>query len=310
MRRSLLLSLVLVLACLPAAADARPANVIIGLGDQHAQMFKDPAWQRLGLRYTRYFIRYDAMSQPKALASADAFVKAARTAKVRVLLHISTDDFTRKQALLPSVTRYRATVGPLIAHFRALGVTEFGAWNEANNQSQPTYRSPARAAQFYVAMRSMCKGCTIVALDALDQGGVAAYIGAWFKALPASLRTAKMIVGIHNYADVNRFRTKGTKGIIAAVRARNPNSVFWLTETGGLARFDPSFPCDLNRQKRATDQLFRLVRTFDAALERAYLYNWRGTGCEGFDSGLVNADGSLRPAYRAFRTGLAGARRR
>ena len=50
-------------------------------------------------------------------------------------------------------------------------MTEWGSWNEANHKTQPTSKSPRSAAQFYGQMRKLCTGCTIVALDVLDQQG-------------------------------------------------------------------------------------------------------------------------------------------
>ena len=61
-------------------------------------------------------------------------------------------------AMLPSVAQYKSKVGRLVTYFRGLGVREFGTWNEANHASQPTYRSPTRAAQFFREMYRMVKG--------------------------------------------------------------------------------------------------------------------------------------------------------
>ncbi len=309
MQRLFLMALAVLLLSAPAAAQARTANVIVGIGDQQATTFTDTHWQALHVRYTRYFVRYDAISTPYALAQADAYMAAAKAANVHVLLHFSTNNYGRKKAKLPSVAAYKSKVGALVKRYKKLGVKDFGVWNEANNQTEPTYRSPSRAAQFYLALRKLCSGCNIVALDVLDQPGVGTYISKFFAALPSSSRSSKLIVGIHDYGDVNRFRTKGTKAIITATRKRDRRARFWLTETGGLAQFKPNFPCNLSRQKRATDQMFKLIKGFDKDLERAYSFNWHGTDCTGFDAGLINSDGTTRPAYTAFKTGLKGVRR-
>ena len=62
--------------------------------------------------------------------------------------------------------------------------------NEANHDSQPTWNNPRRAAQFFLAFRSMCRGCKIVALDVLDQRGVDRYINRFFAALGSRKRLA------------------------------------------------------------------------------------------------------------------------
>jgi hypothetical protein len=47
-------------------------------------------------------------------------------------------------------------------------------------------------------------------------------------------------------------------------------------------------------------QTFKVARTFDAEITRLYLYNWTGNSCQGFDTGLTRADGSLREGYSSM----------
>ncbi len=192
-------------------------------------------------------------------------------------------------------------------HYRKLGVREWGAWNEANHKTQPTWKSPKRAAQYFKAMRSLCKGCTIVALDALDQAGVTRYIQRFYAALGRSYaRRFARIVGIHNYSDTNRasHHGRGTKTIIRAVRHYNRRTQFWLTETGGVVNFGRSFPCNENRAASSVARMFQLARSNRRYIKRLYVYNWTGASCNGFDTGLTRADGSLRPAYNTLRSYL------
>ena len=62
------------------------------------------------------------------------------------------------------------------------------------------------------------------------------------------------IWGLHNYSETNRFEDNGTKAILADIPGQ-----LWLTETGGLAEFKPSFPYSLSRQARATGYMFSLA---------------------------------------------------
>jgi len=287
----------------PAAART---NIAVGLGDQNASMFTAPAYKALGLRKTRYFIGWDAASRPAELARATAFVRAARAARVKVLMHISDPDLRRNKGRLPSVRQYRRSVGRLVRRFRRLGVSEWGVWNEANHDSQATFRNPRRAAQFFGAMRSICRGCTIVALDVLDQPGATGYVRRWYAALPRSQRRFATIVGLHNYSDTNRKRSTGTARIISEIRRRDSTrTAIWLTETGGVVAFGGSFPCD---EKRAADRvayMFVLAAKFRRDVKRLYGYNWQGTDCTSrFDAGLVRLDGTPRPSYDAFARGL------
>jgi hypothetical protein len=198
-----------------------------------------------------------------------------------------------------------------------VGVREWGVWNEANHKSQPTSKNPKRAADFYKAFKGMCKSCKIVALDVLDQAGVERYIARWFKAAGPSGRSAK-IIGIHNYSQVNRRitakkasnRYPGTARIIKAVRKKNKKAKFWYTETGGLASFGTAFKCNKRRQASRTKFMFDMIKTYDKDVERLYSYNWFGTGnggCDGFDAGLVESTGKVRPAYSTFKKGLKNA---
>jgi hypothetical protein len=284
----------------PAAADAR-TNVRIGIGDQNASMFAHPDFKAAKIKRVRYFIRWDAMRKPSDLAAADAYVAAARRAKVSVLMHISSDNLVRKRAKLPKLSRYKSDVRRLVKRYRAKGVKEWGARNEANHDSQATYRSPKRAADEFKIVRSACKGCTIIALDVLDQAGATRYMQRFYKALGSSRRYAK-VVGIHNYSDVNRKRTKGTKAIIKMAKRYNKRSQFWLTETGGVVNFGRSFPYNERRAASRLKYLFTTTKRMRRDIKRVYVYNWTGAprGAR-FDAGLTNSDGSARPAMKVFK---------
>jgi hypothetical protein len=308
---------VLGLLALPSAASAAKINVAVGVGDQSPKMFDDANWKALNLKKTRYFIEWNAADQPGELAEADRFVDAARAHGVKVLMHVSTDDINAvPRSSLPTVAQYKAKVGELVRRYRARGVTEWGAWNEANHKSQPTARNPKRAAQFYTTLKSMCSGCKIVALDVLDQAGVEGYIARWMKAAGSAGRKAR-IIGIHNYSQVNRRITErnasnrypGTARIIKAVRKRNTVAKFWYTETGGVAQFGSGFPCDTSRQASRTKFMFTMLKTYDKNIERLYSYNWFGNGCSGFDAGLVEANGKTRSAYATFKNALKSTQR-
>jgi hypothetical protein len=296
-----LLALLALALALPAAAGAK-THVQVGLGDQQPLMFADKNFRALKIKKVRYFIRWDAIRKKSALAAADAYVDAARGARQRVLLHVSTNDLRKKRAKLPSVRAYKRDVGRLVRHFRARGVREFGVWNEANHYSQPTYRNAKRAAQYYRAMRGFCRGCTIVALDVLDQRGVAGYVNRWYRALPRGYRSRRLIVGIHNYSDTNRHRSRGTQSIITTVRRNNRRARFWLTETGGVVNFGRAFKCSTRRAARSISYMFKLAKRFDRYVERLYAYNWTGADCRGFDAGLVSHTGKIRPGYRTFKS--------
>ncbi len=318
-RLSLLPLLVLALLAVPASASA--VNIRVGIGDQSPAMFANPNYKALNLKITRYFIEWDAVTEPEEIAKADRFVAAAKASGVKVLMHISVADIKASAPKLPSVTAYRKRVGALIRRYKPMGVTEWGAWNEANHKTQPTSKSPAAAAKFYIQMRKLCTGCTIVALDVLDQRGVESYITRFFKAAGRSESARVRVVGIHNYSEVNRrigLKAKysntypGTLRIIKAVQKSNRKAKFWYTETGGLTKQGTAFPCSDSRAANRTQYMFTLAKRYQRYIRRLYTYNWTPSAvCEEseFDGGLVNVDGSLRPAYAVFKRQLSSYRR-
>jgi hypothetical protein len=297
------------LIVLPGAAQAR-TSVRVGVGDQQASIFDQPAFQRAKFKRVRYFVAWNVMDNAGARLAARAFVQRARRDGFSVLLHVSSDNLEIKKAKLPSVAQYKSKVGRLVTYFRGLGVREFGTWNEANHASQPTYRSPTRAAQFFREMYRMVKGhcssCAVVALDVLDQTGVERYMRTWYRALSATYRRRATVVGIHNYGDVNRVRTTFTRSIIRQAHKYNRGTRFWFTETGGIVKFGRSFPCSTSRAASRLKNMFKLARTYHSSgVERAYVYNWTGAGCDArFDAGLTAPDGATRAGYTVLRQQL------
>jgi hypothetical protein len=307
------------LLAVPAAASAARTNVAVGIGDQAPEMFDQKNFKALKVKKVRYFIRWNAIDDPAQLGAADAYVARAKASGTRVLMHISTDVLVRavdakrlkvKAAKLPSVKQYKRKVGALVRRYGGKQL-DWGVWNEANHDTQPTYKSPKRAAQFFLAMRSMCKGCTIVALDVLDQAGVNRYIDRFYGALGKKKGLAKL-VGIHNYSDTNRRRSTGTQLILRTVKRHNRRADFWLTETGGIAKFGRQFPCSSKkpgkaekRQANAVKYMFTLTRKFRRDIKRLYVYNYTGADCKTrFDAGLVRSNGKPRPAYKVVKNAL------
>ncbi len=320
MRRRSLLILAAALASLAAVPASAPAkiNVSVGIGEQGEQALTSPAFRALKFKKLRYFVRWDAIDDPGTMANAERYVTTARATGARVLVHISTNNFTIKQAKLPSVKQFRAKVGPLVRRMRALGVREFGVWNEANHASQPTYKNPRRAAQFFLQMRNrLCRGCRLVALDLLDQKGVDRYIKRFYKALGRRNWRKAKIVGLHNYSDTNRYRDRGTRLMLRTVKRFNRRTQFWLTETGGVVKFGKSFRCSPSKPRRAEKRaaralrhMFRLTKRFRRDIKRLYIYNFTGEDCRTrFDAGLTRRDGTPRPGYRVVKKQLGKFRR-
>jgi hypothetical protein len=111
--------------------------------------------------------------------------------------------------------------------------------------------------------------------------------------------------GLHNYGDVNRKRTTYTKRMLKSVPGE-----LWLTETGGIVKLLPSFKRSTSRAKARTTGMFKLVNRYDtrrrgmrSKITRLFVYSFFGADPSArFDAGLVNPDGSPRPAFSVFKS--------
>lgn len=316
MPRRFLLEAVLLIAlasCLLSASAEARIPIRVGMGDQQVAMFDQPAFQKAKFKRVRYVLRYNALDDVAQTAQARAYVLAARAQGISVLLHLNTDDFRSRRGHLPTVSEYRSQARRIVAYFRKLGVREFGAWNEANHTSQPTYRSPTRAADYfremYRAVKAECRSCGVIALDVLDQTGVDRYMRSFYRHLSPTYRRRATIVGIHNYGDVNRRRPHPYTGtMIRQARHYNSRTRFWITETGGIVKLGSSFPCNQTRSAHRLSTMFSLANRYRrSGVERLYPFSWTGLSCSArFDAGLTNPDGSVRPGYRYLRLKLSG----
>ena len=292
-RRLCLTLLAFLVLAAPAAAKAR----VVGIGDQHPEMFSDPAFTALGVKHSRYLLAWDWYRSKRTIAATDWWMSAARGAGVKPLVAFTRNWRPNGQYKLPALKLYRASFRAFRARYP--DVTDFSAWNEANHTAQPTANKPKAAARYFNAMRRACRSCRIVAADVLD--GVDAV--AWIKRFKRYAPKAR-IWGLHNYKDANDA-TNTTKTLLKAVRGQ-----VWLTETGGILRLKPQ-PGSRGDGRRSTQakQAAAVKRVYKIAaasrrITRIYFYEWQAQPKNRWDSAFLNADGTLRPAYHALKRGL------
>jgi len=295
----LLAALAALVLCAPASANYR-----VGLSEQSAATFDQPLWQGLKLKRVRYVVPWDFYKGDGA-AEAATFMNAARAHNQDVLVMFTArrgcftnGKYSKSSACrAPSKSAYTTAFKKFKAAYP--WVKTYAPWNEANHVSQPTSKNPKRAADYYAAMRANCKGCKILGADVLDQSNVKTWLRAFIKYSKNKAR----IWGLHNYKDVNRKQSKGLTNVLKTV----PGEV-WLTETGGITTLESSgFKTSPSRAASATKYLFQLADKYDSKkkgykskVTRIYVYRWWGEPGGRFDSGLVNPDGSPRPAYAQF----------
>jgi hypothetical protein len=296
----------IVLAALAALVLAAPAsaNYRVGISEQDARTFDQPLWQNLKLKRVRYIVPWDYY-KGDGRAEAATFLNAARARNQDVLVMFTArrgcyvrGKYSRSSACrAPSKSAFTKAFKTFKRDFP--WVKTYAPWNEANHVSQPTAKSPKRAADYYAVLRANCRGCKILAADVLDQSNVRT----WLKSFIKYSKNKGRVWGLHNYKDVNRKQSKGLQNVLKTV----PGEV-WLTETGGITKFETSgFKRSPSRAASATKYMFQLADKWDtrrkgykSKITRIYVYRWWGEPEGTFDSGLVNPDGSKRPAYDQF----------
>jgi hypothetical protein len=285
-------ALVAALALTPTASAS--ATLRIGIGEQHPQIFTDEAFPQLGIREVRYIASYDALNHEAERVELDTYLRAAGAAHVRVLLGFGHSRNPRLAHKAPSVKRFEREFRKFRARYP--WIRDYLTWNEANHCSQPTCNNPRRAAQYYLALRKHCKRCRIVAADLLDGSKVAR----WAKAFQKAVGKRRVIWGLHNYIDANRFRTRGTKALLRAVKGD-----VWFTETGGIVRKTNNsgvrLPQSTRHAAKATKFVFKLA-ALSNRVKRVYFYHWSPAPAPDatWDSALVDRHDRPRPAYEVL----------
>jgi hypothetical protein len=303
MLRSPLIPLLVVALVASPAADARYG---VGVGEQSAAMFATPAWQDLGVRHVRYLVPWDWATSPGQQAEVDAYMTAARADAQRVLVTFTARRgcfdgrrYARSAACrAPGTRAYRAAVRAFDDRYP--WVRAYAAWNEVNHISQPTFARPGLAVRYYRVLRRerRGRGFRVMAADVLDTANMHRYLRAFLRRAPGRPR----LWGLHNYGDVNDRTSADTRRMLRTV----PGEV-WLTETNGIVKFgdSPQYRYSEDRAARATRWMFRLADRYDtrrrglrSSIARLFVYRWFGapSGAQ-FDAGIVDPDGTPRPAY-------------
>jgi hypothetical protein len=308
------------LACIAAAAvlagcglaatpEKSDAAVLVGVGEQDAAMFTDPLFTQLEIKRARYFPSWDVALPARAEEAGwlDQWLDGARADGVEPLISFNVNLGSRcptSRCKLPTVAQYTKAFKAF--RLKWPDVTVISPWNEANHRSQPTFKNPKRAAQFYNVVRKNCSVCTIVAADVIDEVNMER----WLKVFKKTAKKPR-IWGLHNYRDTNKRkgqRLGGTKRLLKAVKGQ-----VWLTETGGIVKFvlpngHTLFKKSESRANTATKRMFDLAKRYRSRIKRLYIYHWKQSSTDNrFDAGLVRLDGTPRASYFTVRSRLATA---
>jgi Glycosyl hydrolase catalytic core len=294
MRRVLIAAAAAVLLA-AAPANASSARATVGISDQEAGTYLDPLLAWTSIAQARVILPWDVALRADA-SRFDRVLETANRTYMNILVsfeHRSFEDCAGGPCYLPTRDAYRLA----FAAFRQRWpyVTTISPWNEANHPSQPTARHPAAAAAYYRQVRQVCPECRVLGAEVVDISN----LRPWLHRFKAALPTAPRLWGLHNYSDVTRRRGTMTRRMLDAV----PGEV-WLTETGGLVRFQSrdgtiQWPYDEQRAARSVEYTFALADDHPR-ITRVYLYNWRAAPWLRWDSGLLSAAGEPRPSFSAL----------
>src|SRR5579872_6295453 len=307
-------ALVLAAGSAVGAGARKPKHVAaatVGIGDEQPTMFSNHAFVALHTKIARYVTPYDVATDHHRndLPRLRQWLAAAAREHIQPLVSFYHSD--RTPTKMPSVAAYTAAIRRFLRAFPQIKLLQ--PWNEANRgfvreRGSGSFASPSarQSAQYYLALRKACPKCTIVGLDVLDSTDIRAtihYIDEFKRDVGRT--NLPSIWGLHNYSDTNRFRSGGTRAVLA-----NTSGQLWLTETGGIVKLAGDFPFSLQRQSRATSYMFSLT-ALSPRITRLYIFQWTGgiTRKERFDAGLTNYYGKPRPAYCVVYEHLRHARR-
>jgi hypothetical protein len=300
----LLTALVLAGCALAGPVERSSAAVVVGIGDQSASTFTDPLFTKLRIKRARFFPPWNVARSSFHRELLDRWLAAAEAADVKPLISFGNSEGSkcpRKPCKLPTLREYTKAFKAFRKRWPE--VREISPWNEANHRSQPTFRQPKRAAQYYNIVRKYCRGCTIVAADVIDERNMER----WLKDFKKVAKKPR-IWGLHNYRDTNKRKNQklgGTQRLLKAVKGK-----VWLTETGGIVRFvlpggKTLFKKSERRANQATKRMFTLAKQYRSRIKRLYVYHWRAPVYSNengrFDAGLIRNDGTARPAYRTVK---------
>jgi hypothetical protein len=305
--RASILALFLLTALLGASLiTSASAKIAVGIGDQNETTFSDQLFKDLKIKRARIIVPYNVAQNSRNRRDFDRWLLAASGAGITPLVHFGAKSGTRcpkRPCALPSVAGYRSAFKAFRRRYP--NIHDIGVFNEANVRSQPTFKNPKRAAQYFNVVRANCHGCRIVAADVLDDPNMVK----WLKTFKKTARGAR-VWGLHNYRDTNPRKGQlfgGTARLLKTVRGQ-----VWLTETGGIVKFKlPNnrtlFKFSESRANTALKRMFHLARKYKSRVKRLYIYNWRAPLAKNrFDAGLLTHEGKARKGYFTVKNNLRG----
>ena len=277
-------------------------NVRVGIAEQKPNVFTDPLFKPLGIRYARRSVGWDTMKYDWQIADVDAWLTAARSAGVTPMISFAKSREASRRRYLPSVAEYRAQ----FAAFRKRWpwVREYAATNESNHPAEMGGTNPKRAMQYWRAMKAECPSCKVAAATLLDFPSNR--LIPWTKAfLKAAGKKKPTLWALHNYVSANRFDEKLIRQLLKVIKGE-----VWITEVGGLVYRKPAvgrvkLTESIPHQTKVTEYVFTRMLKLSPRIKRVYVFHWDAGGSDAsWDSGLVDNQGNPRPALSIVQKAL------
>jgi hypothetical protein len=284
----------LLVAALLGPLVARAGALVIGIGDQTAQMFTDQRFKALGIHYARLSVAWDTLEIRWQRAYLDEWLKDARADGVHPLISFDHSRLKRRTRKLPSPAQLAHEFRVLRARYP--WVKDFAAWNEANFCGEATCHHPALVAAYYRALRNACRSCNILGAELLDMPNMVP----WVRQFDHALGYDPAIWGLHNYLGANRLQIASTRTLLNATHGQ-----IWFTETGGVVSRNNHSPIGFTQSAAhaavVTKFVFTRLVPLSKRITRVYIYQWNGAGSKvSWDSGLIAPNGRTRPAFTPF----------
>lgn len=301
--RTVLLLTLLAAAVTFGGATAAQAKLAVGIADNKVDMFTDPRFTALKVKYVRVMVPYDAMHDFAQRTWLDGWMAGAKAGGLKPL--VTFDRSRKRTSHNPSAAQMATSLKDVRKRYPF--VKEFATWNEANINKRPE-----TVARWWLAMRKACPSCTILGADLLDRNNV----GTWAQRFVKAAKRTPKVWGLHNYTDANTLKTGGTRKLLKAVKGD-----VWFTETGGVVSRNNgsgiAFPTGATHAAKATRFVFSTLAKLSPRVKRAYVYHWNTglgditTGADDddrtWDSGLIGPDDKARPSLAVLQT-LLGVR--
>ena len=293
------------LAAVACFAPASPASARtlpqIGIADQKPDMFGDARMATLRIKHVRQTVSWDALRHDWQRGELDVWMQGALQRQTEPLITFGHSRVNSRSSP-PSPKRFRREFRAFRARYP--WATTFATWNEANHCGEGTCRRARLVAAYYRQLRAECKTCTILAAEVLDTPSMAK----WMRDFRRALGYMPRLWGLHNYVEVNRFKTTSLRRMLRVMGKRGR---LWLTETGGLVRrtnrSKTEIPEGPHHAARVLRYIFdRVVKRYPR-IERVYIYHWNaGPPRTTWDSALITHDGRERGAYWVLQRRLLG----